>query len=49
MLTNEPKQLAFLEALNKFIDEVEDLKQFRGKAAVLTVLRRIPNRACFQK
>jgi uncharacterized protein (UPF0335 family) len=42
------KQEVFLAKLQQFIDDVERLKQFKGKAQVLRVLRRIPNLSIFQ-
>lgn len=47
--TTDEKQLVFLSALDRFIEEVQGMKQFRGKAAVITVLKRIPNRASFNR
>lgn len=45
----DEKQQVFLSALERFIGEVQDMKQFAGKSAVLGVLRRIPQRATFNK
>ena len=45
----DEKQQVFLDALDEFIEKVQGMKQFRGKAAVITVLRRIPNRASFNR
>lgn len=42
------EQASFLLALERFIEQTEARKQFRGKTQVLKALRRISRLACFQ-
>ncbi len=42
------EQQRFTDLLASFIRDVDNLPRFRGKAQVLTILRRIPTLAVFR-